>query len=44
MAELPMFPLGSVLFPSLVLPLHVFEERYRTLMRRVLDGDHEFGV
>lgn len=39
-----MFPLGSVLFPSLVLPLHVFEERYRTLMRRVLDGDHEFGV
>lgn len=44
MAELPMFPLGSVLFPSLVLPLHVFEERYRTLMRHVLDGDHEFGV
>ena len=39
-----MFPLGSVLFPSLVLPLHVFEERYRTLMRHVLDGDHEFGV
>ncbi len=44
MGTLPMFPLGSVLFPSLVLPLHVFEERYRTLMRDVLAGDREFGV
>lgn len=39
-----MFPLGSVLFPSLVLPLHVFEERYRRLTRDCLDGDREFGV
>lgn len=39
-----MFPLGSVLFPSLVLPLHVFEERYRALTRACLDGDREFGV
>lgn len=39
-----MFPLGSVLFPSVVLPLHVFEPRYRTLVQRVLDGDGEFGV
>ena len=39
-----MFPLGSVLFPSLVLPLHVFEERYRQLTRDCLDGDREFGV
>lgn len=44
MGTLPMFPLGSVLFPSLVLPLHVFEERYRTLMRDVTAGDGEFGV
>lgn len=44
MGTLPMFPLGSVLFPSLVLPLHVFEERYRALMRDVVDGDGEFGV
>src|SRR3546814_2588594 len=41
---MPMFPLGSVLFPSLVLPLHVFEPRYRALVRDVLDGDGEFGV
>ena len=40
----PMFPLGSVLVPGMVLPLHVFEERYRALVRRCLDGDREFGV
>jgi Lon protease-like protein len=42
--ELPMFPLGSVLFPYGVLPLHVFEPRYRVMTRRCLAGDHEFGV
>jgi len=41
---LPMFPLGTVLFPSLVLPLHVFEPRYRALARDCLEGDHRFGV
>ncbi len=39
-----MFPLGTVLFPHAVLPLHVFEPRYRALTRAVLDGDQEFGV
>jgi Lon protease-like protein len=39
-----MFPLGTVLFPYALLPLHVFEERYRLMTRRVLAGDHEFGV
>jgi ATP-dependent Lon protease len=43
-ARLPMFPLQSVLFPSAVLPLHVFEPRYRELTRRALDGNREFGV
>jgi uncharacterized protein len=41
---MPMFPLGSVLFPSLYLPLHVFEPRYRALVQRCLEGDSEFGV
>ncbi len=41
---MPMFPLGNVLLPSVVLPLHVFEERYRRLTRDCLDGDGEFGV
>ena len=45
MAEpLPLFPLGhTVLFPGVVLPLHVFEERYRALARDCLAGDREFG-
>ncbi|GAB1646037.1 LON peptidase substrate-binding domain-containing protein [Krasilnikovia sp. MM14-A1259] len=45
---LPVFPLGTVLFPGLVLPLHIFEERYRVLVRELVaatgDGPHEFGV
>jgi len=36
--RLPLFPLGTVLFPGLVLPLHVFEERYRQLVRDLLTG------
>ena len=39
-----MFPLGSVLFPHAVLPLHVFEPRYLALVERCLAGDQEFGV
>jgi len=39
-----MFPLGGVLFPSVVLPLHVFEPRYRALVDDCLAGDSEFGV
>lgn len=39
-----MFPLGSVLFPSMFLPLHVFEPRYRALVADCLAGDREFGV
>ena len=42
---LPMFPLGSVLFPGAVLPLHVFEPRYRQMVQDCLsDEAHEFGV
>jgi Lon protease-like protein len=41
---MPMFPLGTVLFPHALLPLHVFEPRYRLMTQRVLHGDGEFGV
>ena len=34
---LPMFPLGTVLLPHAILPLHVFEPRYRLMTRRVLE-------
>ena len=36
---LPLFPLGSVLYPGLVLPLHIFEQRYRQLVADLLAGD-----
>ena len=43
--ELPLFPLPDVvLFPQEVLPLHIFEPRYRMLLRTVMDGDQRFGV
>ncbi len=41
---LPMFPLGTVLFPHAALPLHIFEERYRALAETCLRGDGRFGV
>lgn len=41
---LPMFPLGNVLVPHALLPLHVFEPRYRAMLRDVLATDREFGV
>ena len=44
MSTLPMFPLGSVLFPSMILPLHVFEPRYRALVEDCVAGNGEFGV
>ncbi len=45
MAVMPMFPLGSVLLPGGILPLHVFEPRYRDMIRDCLraDGEPEFG-
>ena len=42
--ETPMFPLGSVLLPSMLLPLHIFEDRYRLMIEHVLAGDGTFGV
>src|SRR5437016_378198 len=43
---LPLFPLGTVLFPGLLLPLHIFEDRYRRLVRDLQDGPEprRFGV
>tara|TARA_Y100001968_G_C19209934_1_gene644229 strand:+ start:205 stop:867 length:663 start_codon:yes stop_codon:yes gene_type:complete len=43
--ELPLFLLPDVvLFPQEVLPLHIFESRYRIMLRSVLDADSKFGV
>ncbi|WP_115121275.1 LON peptidase substrate-binding domain-containing protein [Synechococcus sp. UW105] len=43
--ELPLFPLPDiVLFPRDVLPLHIFESRYRMMLQTVLEDDRRFGV
>jgi Lon protease-like protein len=41
---LPLFPLNTVLFPGMTLPLRIFEPRYLRMMRDCLDGDPVFGV
>lgn len=44
---IPLFPLGTVLFPGLLLPLNIFEARYRQLVRDLLEGPDDarrFGV
>lgn len=41
---LPLFPLQTVLLPRAPLPLHIFEDRYKELVRDVLLTDSEFGV
>jgi uncharacterized protein len=44
---IPLFPLGTVLFPGAPLPLRIFEDRYRTLMADLLElpaEDRRFGV
>jgi Lon protease-like protein len=44
MGVLPMFPLGTVLFPYAPLPLHVFEPRYRAMVADALAGDRTIGM
>ncbi len=40
----PLFPLGLVLLPSEVVPLHIFEDRYKEMIGRCLEDGEEFGV
>jgi Lon protease-like protein len=42
--EMPLFPLNVVLFPGGVLPLHIFEQRYRLMIQFCLDNERLFGV
>ena len=42
--ELPLFPLNTVLCPGIALPLHVFEDRYRALVRHCLETTSPFGI
>jgi len=40
----PLFPLGLVLLPSEVVPLHIFEERYKLMIGQCLEEEREFGI
>ena len=42
--QIPLFPLRTVLFPGMALPLRIFEERYKTMVRELLEGGGQFGV
>lgn len=42
--DIPLFPLNTVLFPGMMLPLHIFEERYKMMIKRCLAETSEFGV
>jgi Lon protease-like protein len=42
--DFPLFPLGLVALPTELVPLHIFEERYKTMIGRVLDEGSEFGI
>jgi hypothetical protein len=42
--ELPLFPLHTVLCPGIALPIHIFEERYRALVRDCVEEASSFGI
>ena len=41
---IPLFPLGVVLLPAMILPLHIFEERYKIMIGECLEQNREFGI
>jgi Lon protease-like protein len=41
---IPLFPLGVVLLPAMLLPLHIFEERYKIMIGECLEQNREFGI
>jgi Lon protease-like protein len=42
--DFPLFPLGIVALPGELIPLHIFEERYKTMMNECLRDEREFGI
>lgn len=43
-SDFPLFPLGIVALPGEIVPLHIFEERYKAMMARCLEEPSEFGI
>jgi Lon protease-like protein len=44
MVELPLFPLPMVMFPQTIVPLHIFEERYKLMINRSIEESSAFGI
>ena len=44
MRDFPLFPLGLVALPGELIPLHIFEQRYKTMMNECLQDEREFGI
>lgn len=44
MSKLPLFPLNLVLLPHELLPLHIFEERYKKMVKDSIENDNPFGI
>jgi len=42
--DFPLFPLGMVALPGELVPLHIFEERYKTMIARCVEAGSEFGI
>jgi Lon protease-like protein len=42
--SLPLFPLGIVLLPTEIVPLHIFEERYKLMLGRCIEEESDFGI
>src|SRR5438128_2047759 len=42
--DLRLFPLNTVLFPGMRMPLHIFEERYKIMVRECMEEDAPFGI
>ena len=43
-SQIPIFPLNLVMFPEARYPLHIFEERYKRMIKWCIDNDTEFGI
>src|SRR5260370_38297736 len=44
LTEIPIVPLATVLFPGAILPLHIFEDRYKDMMRYAIENQGQFGL
>ena len=42
--DFPLFPLGMVALPSELIPLHIFEDRYKTMIGQCIEDESEFGI